>query len=71
MWISYDQLGSNTQKRPPLVVDDAHELSAGQGSGPVNLLTALLYQTAHNLSGTRESHMITGEVSHDKHIRIT
>lgn len=51
---------SNSAQTLSLVVNDAHELSAGQGPGSINLLTPLLHQTAHSLSGTGESHMIIG-----------
>jgi len=59
MCVSYDQQDCSAQTLS-LVVNDAHELSAGQGPGSINLLTSLLHQTAHGLSGTGESHMIIG-----------
>lgn len=59
MCSSYDQQDCSAQTLS-LVVNDAHELSAGQGPGSINLFTPLLHQTAHSLSGTGESHMIIG-----------
>ena len=40
------------QLQASLVVNDAHQFSAGQGPRSVNLLTALLYQATNDLPGT-------------------